>query len=150
MHIDFTPEQKALRDELRSYVSELLTDELTAELSSGGEGGGPEYMKAMRKMGQDGLLGLGWPKEWGGQGRSAIEQFIFVEEIMRVGYPFPFLTTESVGPQLAEAGNDWQKAEIVPRILAGDCLIAIGYSEPGAGTDLASLKTSRSVTGMAG
>lgn len=61
---------------------------------------------------------------------------------MRAGYPFPFLTTESVGPILAEHGNDWIRAELVPKILQGELLIAIGYSEPGAGTDLASLKTS--------
>src|SRR5690625_6139420 len=61
---------------------------------------------------------------------------------MRAGYPFPFLTTESVGPQLARHGSDWQRRELVPRILAGECLVAIGYSEPGAGTDLASLTTS--------
>ena len=61
---------------------------------------------------------------------------------MRAGYPFPFLTTESVGPVLAEHGNAWIRAELVPKILRGELLIAIGYSEPGAGTDLASLRTS--------
>lgn len=143
MKVEFTAEQQALRVELRAYFQELMTPELQAECEEDmGEGGGPLWREALRKMGRDGWIGLGWPKELGGRGLSPIEQFIFVEEVMRVGYPFPFLTTESVGPQLAEAGNEWQRSEIVPRILAGDCMIAIGYSEPGAGTDLASLKTS--------
>lgn len=143
MKLEFTPEQEALRAELRAYFAQLMTPALSAECEENmGEGGGPEWRAALRKMGRDGWIGVGWPKEVGGRGMSPIEQFIFVEEIMRAGYPFPFLTTESVGPQLAEHGNEWQKREIVPKILAGECLIAIGYSEPGAGTDLAALKTS--------
>ncbi len=143
MKVEFTPEQEALRKELRAYFEELMTPALKAECEDTmGEGGGPLWREALRQMGRDGWIGVGWPKELGGRGMSPIEQFIFVEEIMRAGYPFPFLTTESVGPQLAEHGNEWQKKEIVPKILAGECLIAIGYSEPGSGTDLASLKTS--------
>ena len=143
MKVEFTAEQQALRAELRAYFEELMTPELQAECEEDlGEGGGPLWREALKKMGRDGWIGLGWSKELGGRGLSPIEQFIFVEEVMRAGYPFPFLTTESVGPQLAEAGNAWQRSEIVPKILAGDCMIAIGYSEPGAGTDLAALKTS--------
>ncbi len=142
MNVEFTPAQRALRDELRSYFVELMTAELREECwRDMGEGGGPLWRQALRQMGQDGWIGIGWPKELGGKDLSPLEQFIFVEEIMRAGYPFPFLTTESVGPMLAEHGNDWQREEIVPKILAGECLISIGYSEPGAGTDLASLKT---------
>ena len=142
MKIEFTPQQQALRQELRDYFSKMMTPELTEECAAAmGEGGGPLWFEALRQMGKDGMIGLGWPEDLGGRGLSPIEQFIFVEEVMRAGYPFPFLTTESVGPQLAEVGNEWQKNEIVPKILAGECLIAIGYSEPGSGTDLASLKT---------
>lgn len=148
MKVEFTPQQEALRAELRAYFSDLMTPELTAECERDmGEGGGPLWREALRKMGRDGWIGVGWSKELGGRGMSPIEQFIFVEEIMRAGYPFPFLTTESVGPQLAEHGNEWQKREIVPKILAGECLIAIGYSEPAAGTDLAALKTSATAEG---
>jgi alkylation response protein AidB-like acyl-CoA dehydrogenase len=142
MHIDFTPEQKKLRDEMRAYMQELMTPELKAELTGGGEGGGPEYMKAMKKLGRDGMLGQGWPKEWGGQGRSAIEQFIFADEIQTVGFPLPFLTLNTVGPTLREYGTDEQKDYFCKRILAGELHFAIGYSEPDAGTDLASLRTS--------
>ncbi|MEH6518083.1 MAG: acyl-CoA dehydrogenase family protein [Halioglobus sp.] len=142
MNIQFTPEQLALRDELRAYFAELMTPELSAECERDlGEGGGPLWRAALRQIGKDGWIGLGWPKAWGGREMSPLEQFIFVEEVMRAGYPFPFLTTESVGPMLAEHASDSLQQMIVPKILAGECLIAIGYSEPDAGTDLANLKT---------
>jgi alkylation response protein AidB-like acyl-CoA dehydrogenase len=142
MKVDFTSEQVALRDELRVYFSALMTDELRREcVRDLGEGGGRLWKAALRQMGRDGWIGVGWPKEQGGRGLSPIEQFIFIEEVMRAGYPFPFLTTESVGPMLAAHGNAWQREELVPQILRGELLFSIGYSEPGAGTDLASLKT---------
>ncbi|MBK9666840.1 MAG: acyl-CoA dehydrogenase family protein [Gammaproteobacteria bacterium] len=142
MKVEFTPEQEALRRELRAYFEQLMTPELVAECDeSPGEGGGPLWRAALAQMGRDGWIGLGWPKELGGRGMTPLEQFIFVEEVMRAGYPFPFLTTESVGPMLAQYGNEWIHREIVPKILAGELCIAIGYSEPGAGTDLAALKT---------
>ena len=89
----------------------------------------------------DGWAGIGWPKEYGGQGRSAIEQFIFFDESMRAGAPVPMLTLNTVGPTIMEFGTDEQKADFLPKILVGDIHFCIGYSEPGAGTDLASLKT---------
>ena len=142
MRIEFTPEQNGLRQELRAYFRELITPELAAELElSPGEGGGPLWKAAMRRMGRDGWIGTGWPKELGGRGMTPLEQFIFIEEVMRAGFPFPFLTSESIGPTLAEHGNEYHRTEIVPKILSGDLCIAIGYSEPGAGTDLAALKT---------
>ena len=142
MQVEFTPAQRALREELRAYFGGLMTPALREECARDmGEGGGPLWREGLRAMGRDGWIGVGWPETYGGKGMRPMEQFIFVEEIMRAGFPFPFLTTESVGPTLAEHGNQWQKEEIVPKILAGELLVAIGYSEPGAGTDLASLKT---------
>ncbi|MFT6285657.1 MAG: alkylation response protein AidB-like acyl-CoA dehydrogenase [Halieaceae bacterium] len=142
MNIQFTLEQLALRDELRVYFADLMTPELSAECERDlGEGGGPLWRAALRQIGKDGWIGLGWPKAWGGREMTPLEQFIFVEEVMRAGYPFPFLTTESVGPMLAEHASDSLQQMIVPKILAGECLIAIGYSELDAGTDLANLKT---------
>lgn len=142
MKIEFTPEQEALRQELRAYFEELMTPELKEELAPlVGEGGGPLFQEAMQKMGRDGWIGLGWPEALGGKGMSEMEQFIFVEEVMRSGFPFPFLTSESVGPILAEHASPRLKEELVPKILGGQVNIAIGYSEPGAGTDLLSLKT---------
>jgi alkylation response protein AidB-like acyl-CoA dehydrogenase len=143
MYVDLSPEQIALRDQLRGYFANLVTDKLREELkaSSGGEGGGPEYRRILKKLANDGWLGIGWPKEYGGQGRSAIEQYIFSEEIQRVGFPLPFLTLGTVGPTIMHYGNDEQRKRFLPPILKGDLHIAIGYSEPEAGTDLASLKT---------
>ena len=142
MELDLTTEQRKFRDELRGYFVNMMTDALTRELSSGGEGGGPEFRKAMKQMGQDGLLGLSWPKQYGGQERSAIEQFIFADEVQAIGFPLPFLTLSTVGPTLREYGTEEQSQYFCPKVLAGEIFFAIGYSEPAAGTDLASLQTS--------
>jgi alkylation response protein AidB-like acyl-CoA dehydrogenase len=141
MDFDFSSEQKAFRDELRAYFAKMMTESLVKELRSDTEGGGPLFRAAMKQMGSDGLLGIGWPKEHGGQGRTPIEQFIFADEIQTAGFPLPFLTLNTVGPTLRHYGSDAQKAFFLPKILAGELFIAIGYSEPGAGTDLASLQT---------
>ncbi len=140
MYIDLTSEQKALQEELRGYFAELMTPELEAEVSVG-EGGGPLFREALLKLGEDGWLGIGWPPEYGGQGRTPIEQYIFADESQRAGFPLPFLTIDAVAPTIQEYGTDEQKGEYLPRILRGECIFAIGYSEADAGTDLASLKT---------
>jgi alkylation response protein AidB-like acyl-CoA dehydrogenase len=141
MYIDFTPEQKEFRDELRAYFARVVTPETLEEIRTTREGGGPLYTKTLRQMGADGLLGIGWPVEYGGQGRSPIEQFIFADEVQRCGFPLPFLTLSTVGPTLLRYGSDRQKAEFLPKILRGELHFCIGYSEAEAGTDLASLKT---------
>ncbi|MDG2060345.1 MAG: acyl-CoA dehydrogenase family protein [SAR86 cluster bacterium] len=143
MDIEFTKKQQKLRFQLREYFDDLLNKDLKKELTNGltDGGGGPEFKKALKKIGKDGWIGLSWPKKYGGQERSTLDQYIFTEEVMRSGFPFPFLTTESVGPTIAEYGNKKIKDEIIPQILAGEIVIAIGYSEQNAGTDLASLTT---------
>jgi alkylation response protein AidB-like acyl-CoA dehydrogenase len=143
MQLEFTEQQTQLKAELRQYFDDFMTEELKAELfdPSRREGGGPRWREGLRKLGRDGWIGLGWPKAFGGQQRSAIDQYIFTEEVQRAGFPYPFLTTESVGPTIARFASEEMKADIIPRILAGEVNICIGYSEPGAGTDLASLKT---------
>ena len=140
MHFDLTPAQRSLRDELRSYFTDLMTPELTAEVARS-EGGGPLFREAMKKMGRDKWLGVGWPTEYGGRGMGPIEQFLFADESQRAFFPFPFLTISTVGPTIAQYGTDEQKNTYLPRILAGEALFCIGYSEADAGTDLASLKT---------
>ena len=87
------------------------------------------------------LLGVGWPKEYGGRGFTALEQFIFFEEAQRVNAPIPLVTLNTVGPTLMDCGTDEQKDQVLPAILDGTVEFAIGYSEPGAGSDLASLRT---------
>jgi alkylation response protein AidB-like acyl-CoA dehydrogenase len=140
MYVDLTPEQKKLQAELRIYLAKLVTPAVMEEIR-GSEGGGPEYRRVLRELGTDGWLGVGWPKEYGGRALSAIEQYIFAEEIQRTGFPLPFLTINSVAPTIMRFGTDEQKKRFLPKIQAGELLIAIGYSEPEAGTDLASLKT---------
>ena len=139
MYIDLTPEQKTLRETLRTYFGDLMTPEVKAE--SLGMEGGEAYRKMIRRIGKDGWLGVGWPKEFGGGGMTMVEQMIFLEEQRRSGAPFPFVTVSTVGPALMDYGTEEQKAEFLPRILAGECHFSIGYSEPNAGTDLASLST---------
>jgi 3-oxocholest-4-en-26-oyl-CoA dehydrogenase alpha subunit len=140
MYIGYTEEQEALRQELRAYYDKLLTPEVREELGEGGGVGAP-MRKVVRQMGADGWLGIGWPKEYGGQGRSALEQFIFFDESMRAGAPVPMLTINTVGPTIMRFGTDEQKDFFLPKIIKGEIHFSIGYTEPGAGTDLASLRT---------
>ena len=140
MQIAYTEEQEQLRDELRAYYDELLTDEVRDALHQE-VGCGPVTRDVVKRMAADGWLGIGWPTEYGGQGRSQIEQFIFFDESMRSGAPVPMLTINTVGPTIMQFGTEEQKAEFLPRILAGEIHFCIGYSEPGAGTDLAALRT---------
>jgi alkylation response protein AidB-like acyl-CoA dehydrogenase len=140
MFIDYTPAEKKLKLDLRAYFQALVTPELLDEIT-GTDGGGPLYTRALRRMGADGWLGIGWPKEVGGQARPAIEQYIFFDEVQRAGFPIPFLTLCTVGPTLMKFGTDEQRARMLPAILRGEKHFAIGYSEPEAGTDLASLRT---------
>ena len=146
MRIALTDEQERLRDELRSYFAGLMTPEVEAAMSNG-EWGGSMYRELTLRMGRDGWLGIGWPVEYGGQGRSAVEQFIFFDEAQRAGAPVPYLTLNTVGPTLMQFGTDEQKAAFLPRILRGEVHFSIGYSEPDAGTDLASLRTSAVLDG---
>jgi 3-oxocholest-4-en-26-oyl-CoA dehydrogenase alpha subunit len=140
MQIAYTDEQQALRQELREYYTKLLTPEVEAELAHA-QGIGPVVRRVVRQMGSDGWLGIGWPKEYGGRGRSAIEQFIFFDESMRSGAPVPMLTINTVGPTIMNFGTQEQRDFFLPKILGGEIHFCIGYTEPGAGTDLASLRT---------
>jgi alkylation response protein AidB-like acyl-CoA dehydrogenase len=140
MYIGYTEEQAELRKELRAYYADLLTPEVVEELAHS-RGVGEAMRRVVRQMGADGWLGIGWPPEWGGQGRSAVEQFIFFDESMRAGAPVPMLTINTVGPTIMQFGTDEQKAFFLPKILKGEIHFCIGYSEPGAGTDLANLRT---------
>jgi alkylation response protein AidB-like acyl-CoA dehydrogenase len=144
MHLDFTPEQRGFRDELRASFERLITprrDALEQEMRTRSEGGGPVYRGILEDLGREGLLGIGWPREVGGQGRGPIEQYIFTEEIQRTGFPLPFLTLNTVGPTILRFGSPLQRERFLPPILRGQLQIAIGYSEAEAGTDLAGLKT---------
>jgi len=142
LRLALTPEQQALRDKLTNYFDDICTPEFRQEQRSGFlEGGGPLYWKALKKMAADGWLGIGWPKEYGGGGATPIEQMIFADAAHDANFPFPFLSIGTVGPTIMRYGTEEQKNEYLPRILAGEINFCIGYTEPSAGTDLASLTT---------
>ncbi|MFJ4656482.1 acyl-CoA dehydrogenase family protein [Nocardia sp. NPDC088792] len=140
MFIDLTPEQRQLRDELRSYFAGLVTPEEEAAMLDNRHG--DAYRAVVKRMGSDGRLGVGWPKEYGGQGFGPVEQQIFYNEAVRADVPVPLVTLLTVGPALQSFGTPAQKQQFLPGILTGDIHFAIGYSEPEAGTDLAALRTS--------
>jgi alkylation response protein AidB-like acyl-CoA dehydrogenase len=143
MHIGFTAEQEQLRQRLRDYFADLMTPELRAAFASpsGEYGDGDAYRQVVRQLGRDGWLAIGWPAEYGGQDRSVIDQLIFTDEAAIAGVPVPFLTINTVGPTIMRFGTPEQKQRFLPAIAAGELHFSIGYSEPGAGTDLASLRT---------
>ena len=143
MHISYTPEQEELRRELRAYFAELITPERREALmvTAGEYGSGEVYRETVSQMGRDGWLALGWPREYGGQARSTMDQLIFTDEAAIAGAPVPFLTINSVAPTIMAFGTPEQKKFYLPGIASGDIHFSIGYSEPSAGTDLANLRT---------
>ncbi|MDP9092358.1 MAG: acyl-CoA dehydrogenase family protein [Actinomycetota bacterium] len=143
MEICYSGEHERLRRELRSYFAALMTPERRAALTApdGDYGDGSAYKDTVRQMGLDGWLTLGWPEEYGGRGGSSLEQLIFTDEAAIAGAPVPFLTINTVGPTIMRFGSPQQRAFYLPKIASGEIHFAIGYSEPGAGTDLASLRT---------
>ncbi|WP_433411917.1 acyl-CoA dehydrogenase family protein [Microtetraspora malaysiensis] len=140
MDLRETAAQQELRMELRRYFAGLMPE---AERRRAGEQGvgGDRFREVVKRLGADGWLGIGWPVEYGGQGRSIEEQYVFFDEVQRAGLPFPFVTVNTVGPTLMSQGSEEQKRRFLPGILSGDIVFAIGYTEPDAGTDLASLTT---------
>ncbi|MCX4093433.1 acyl-CoA dehydrogenase family protein [Nocardia sp. alder85J] len=143
MRIAYNEQQEQLRAELRDYFAQLITPERRAALSAqtGEYGTGNVYREVVRDMGQAGWLALGWPKEYGGQDRPMLDMLIFADEAAIAGAPVPFLTINSVAPTIMHYGSEEQKKFFLPKIAAGELHFSIGYSEPGAGTDLASLRT---------
>src|SRR6516164_5927299 len=150
MHLTYTPEQERLRQELRDYFAGLMTAEVRAALAApeGEYGDGEAYRQVVRQLGRDGWLALSWPADYGGRGGTMLDQLIFTDEAAIARVPVPFLTINSVGPTIMRFGTPAQKAFYLPKIAAGEIHFSIGYSEPEAGTDLASLRTGR--VGQAG
>ncbi|MFI0484939.1 acyl-CoA dehydrogenase family protein [Actinomadura sp. 9N215] len=146
MHPDLSAESKRLRAELRAYLAEIITAEDRRELVHQTEGG-PTFSRILRRMGADGRLGLGFPAEHGGRGEDPEALYVFYDEVIRAGAPLSLVTLNTVAPALLKHGTREQKDYFLPRILAGELIFAIGYTEPGAGTDLASLQTRARVEG---
>ena len=139
MDFALTPEQEQFGKDFREYLKTAITPELTAEMEELKEYGGPVSREFFQRLGADGWLGVGWPKEYGGQGRSPMEQYIFYEMAAYMDAPLPMLALNTVGPTIMKYGSNELKDLVLPRILRGEIEICIGYSEPNAGTDLASL-----------
>ena len=142
--MDFTypREVEEFRTEFGRYLDSVVTPELLDEIStSGAETTGPLTKAFWRRLGADGYFGLGWPKEYGGGGKSVLYLHAFNYVMMYRRLPVPIVTLNTVAPALMRVGSEEQKKEYLPRILKGEIEFAIGYSEPGAGTDLASLET---------
>lgn len=140
MDFEYTPEQEQLRKEYRERLEAVMTPERRKSVAKLMEGG-DAMTECRQALGEAGLLGVAWPVEYGGSGLTALEQYIFGEEARRVNAPLPMITLNTVGPTLIQYGTEEQKQKFLPAILKGEVEFAIGYSEPGAGSDLASLRT---------
>ncbi|MGH1561628.1 acyl-CoA dehydrogenase family protein [Mumia sp. DW29H23] len=138
------PTQRAFLAELRSYLDGLdaeLVDATRAENIEDPMQPREHGRRFLRRLAADGWLGVSWPQEYGGQGRTEIEHWLFAEELYNRRLPNGLLTLNVIGPTLMLTGTEEQKADYLPRIINGELVFAIGYSEPDAGSDLASLRT---------
>jgi alkylation response protein AidB-like acyl-CoA dehydrogenase len=140
MFVDYTASQRELRKEFRAYFSALIKPEHREELRNAESG--EVYKSLIRQQGTDGMLSVAWPVEYGGRGLSESEQLIRYEEALLAGAPTPFVTLNTVGPAIMSKGTEEQKQRFLPGIASGELHFAIGYTESGAGTDLAALTTS--------
>jgi 3-oxocholest-4-en-26-oyl-CoA dehydrogenase alpha subunit len=148
MDFELTAAQREWRDDVRMFLAENATPALREEFSTrGGEGAGPETTAFRRKVGEKGWYGLTWPVEYGGLGKTAIERHILVDEFNYAHVPGPDLTVTSIAPMIMRYGTEENKRDFLPGIARGDVTVAVGYSEPDAGTDLASLKTRAELDG---
>lgn len=138
-NLELTQAQRDLKAEIRTYFGGLA--DANEHRDMGVDRHGPTYQRVVKQMGTDGWMGVGWPTEYGGHGLGEVEQTIFANEAQYADVHLPAVTLQTVGPTLIRYGTQKQKDLFLKRILAGDVHFAIGYSEPDAGTDLASLRT---------
>ena len=141
MDFGFTEEQEKFRQEVRDFLEEKVKSGAFKVSSNGWvEGHSQEFSKEMSKRG---LVGMTWPKEYGGQERTYIDRTILMEEMLTYQAPigYHFLGDRQVGPAIMHFGNDDQKKEYLPKIINADISLAIGLSEPNAGSDLVSIRT---------
>lgn len=134
----------AQADGVRAQIRDFLEREFSEEdrLRVANDGGGHDW-GLYRKLAAEGWVSAGWPTEYGGAGRSALEILAVYWELSKAGFPwFGLLNNGFIGHTLLELGTDEQKREIVPRIASGEILVALGYSEPGSGSDVAAARTS--------
>ncbi len=139
MDFRFDAATEAFRDEVRAFIDEHLTPEIIERAHATGTMHDWGFHRALCARG---YLAAGWPKEFGGLGRSAIDQTLLMQELYGAGAPIDGLNIAAmVGATLLVCGTDAQKAEVLPRILAGEVMCCLGYSEPDAGSDVAAVTT---------
>lgn len=146
MDISFSPEDRAFREEVRAFFTEHFTEELIARLQ--GPGFKDAIVEWQKKLYEKGWIAPNWPVEYGGTGWTPTQKYIYESERSLAGVPsvIPF-GLGMVGPVIYQFGNEEQKAKFLPRILSSDDWWCQGYSEPGSGSDLASLKTKAELDG---
>jgi alkylation response protein AidB-like acyl-CoA dehydrogenase len=142
MNLDFTPEEIAFRDEVRRFIAENYPKDVRAKQEAGEELGREDYLAWHRILAKRGWAAPAWPVEYGGPGWTPTQKYIFGEELARAGAVIilPF-GVNMVAPVIQTFGTPEQKARFLPPLLAGDVWWCQGYSEPGAGSDLAGLST---------
>ncbi|MEY8839410.1 acyl-CoA dehydrogenase family protein [Cribrihabitans sp. XS_ASV171] len=142
MDLNYTDEEKAFRDEVRAFLDEKLPQEVRDKVRRGISLGKEGHDEWHRILNEKGWLAPNWPKEYGGAEWNAVQRHIFEEELAAAHAPriVPF-GLSMLGPVLQKFGSQEQKDYYLPRILSGEHWWCQGYSEPGAGSDLASLKT---------
>ena len=139
MDFGYTTEQQDLRQEVRKFIDENVSQGLLDEMEAGEEGGrGPEYRELVKKVADKGWIGISWPKEYGGQSGSRIDQYIVEEEFMRRGIGIG--GAGSGAPAILAAGTEEQKEYFIPGMIRGEIIFALGFTEPQAGADLAGLQ----------
>ncbi len=142
MDFRFSPEQEQFREHVRAFIRDEVPAEMIAEIQAAADGSASEAGREFKRLlGRKGLLGISWPEEYGGGGKSLLHQFILTEELGYHGLPYGGLSLTSVGPTLFRAGTEEQRRQYLGGILNGEYEFALGYSEPSAGTDLGSLQT---------
>lgn len=141
MDFQWTDEHRAFRTELRTFIEKWRTPELLEEYSRTYGAQGPLIKRFHEALSEKGWMRMCWPIEQGGEGRNLLYNFILIEEMEYFRMPYGNLSVTSIAPAIAAHGSDEQKKEYLPRIMNGEYAFALGYSEPNAGTDLASLNT---------
>jgi len=142
MDFVFGEKEEEFRQEVRDFFSEVVTPEMVEERAGGKYyERGPDSKELMRKVGEKGWLALTWPKEYGGQGRPLGDRFIFAAEMLNYEVSAGGSGIAIVAPTLMRHGTEEQKKEWLPKIARGEIEFSLGYTEPDAGTDLASLQT---------
>ena len=143
MDLRFTPEETSFRDEVRAFMKENLPAATRNKLIEGRRLGKDDMVNWQRILNAKGWAVPHWPKEWGGTGWSPVEVYLFRDEMQQAPAPEPLpFGVNMLGPVLVAFGNEAQKKKFLPRIANLDDWWCQGFSEPGSGSDLASLKTS--------